>query len=193
MAIFLLLIVPHLSAQDIFLFKKKHATITSYARDNYIAFQDKNGEWFTGFITRVKGDSFYIRPRVIRYHLMGSDTLYFNIQAFTLADIYAMPKKGVQIDYIGDRFQITRSGGHVHWYWVKSGWVFRVGAVGYTALNITNGLIKNNFSFEGAKLGIAAGVFLLGELLHLQYKPVLRTGKKYHFESIAVSDEKKTT
>ena len=76
-----------------------------------------------------------------------------------------MSKKGVQIDYIGDRFRITTDGGHKHWYWIKSGWIFRVGAAGYAALSITNGLIKNDFAFAGSKLGIAAGVLLAGVIL----------------------------
>jgi len=86
---------------------------------------------------------------------MRNDTTYISGFHFTIADVYAMPKKGVQIDYINNCYQITMSGGHVHWYWVKSGWIFRVGAAGYAALNVVNGIIQNNFSFTGSHLGIS--------------------------------------
>ncbi len=99
-----------------------------------------------------------------------------------------MPKKRYLIDYKNGHFQISTSAGHVHWYWVKSGWIFRAGAIGYAALNVVNGLINNNFSFAGSKLGIAAGVFLFGVLLQQLYKPTLTVEKKYHLERINLSN-----
>lgn len=155
-----------------------------YGKDAYIAFQVKSHEWFTGYITKVENDSFFIKPMIVHYYLGGTDTVHFAELPFAFADVYYMPKKGIQVDYINGRFQITRSGGHVHWYWIKSGWIFRAGAVGYATLNVLNGLIKNDFSFSGSKLGIAAAVFLFGEILHLTYKPVLRLGEKYYLKSI---------
>lgn len=182
----LLIYFPVNAQQDIFIFKKRNKTIVLFRKDAYIAFQVENHEWFTGYITRVENDSFYIKPMIIRYNLFNTDTMHYVELPFALTDVFAMPKKGVQVDYINGRFQITTSGGHVHWYWIKSGWVFRVGAVGYTALDVTNGLIKNNFSFSGSKFGLAAAVFLFGELLHLQYKPIWRIGKKYHLQYVSV-------
>jgi hypothetical protein len=177
--------------QDIFLFKKGNKTIALFTKDSYIAFQVESREWHTGYITRIQNDSFFIRPMIVRFSMMGTDTTHYGEQPFAFSDVFAMPKKGVQVDYIKDRFQITTSGGHVHWYWVKSGWIFRVGAVGYTILDVANGLIKNNFTFSGSKYGIAAAVFLFGELLHLTYTPVLKLGKKYHLLSIKVSNQHK--
>lgn len=180
------------SQEDFFVFRKGNKTIDLFRKGYYIAFQLKNHEWHTGHITKIQNDSFYIRPQVVRYSLtglMGSDTLYYPVQSFALAEVFAMPKKGIQVDYIDGRFQITRSGGHVHWYWIKSGWVFRVGGAGYAGLNIINGLIKNDLSLSGSKLGIAAGVFLGGVLLHKAYKPVLRLRKKYRLQFIKLSDQ----
>jgi len=96
-----------------------------------------------------------------------------------------MPKKGVLIDYKNGQFQIMTSAGHQHWYWIKSGWIFRVGAVGYAGLNIANGLIKNDFSISESRtqLGTTVAVFLVGVLLHKTYKQTLRLGKKYHIET----------
>lgn len=180
------------SQQDFFVFKKRNKTITSFRKDYYIAFQLKNREWHTGYITKIQNDSFFIKPMVVRYNLtglMGSDTIYYPVQPFALTDVYAMPKKGVQVDYIDGRFQITTSGGHVHWYWIKSGWVFRAGGVGYAGLNVINGLIKNDLSLSDGKLGIAAGVFLGGVILHKAYKPVLRLKRKYRLEFIKISNQ----
>jgi hypothetical protein len=121
---------------------------------------------------------------------MGTDTVHYGILRFSVSDIYAMPKKGILVDYKNGQYQISRSGGHVKWYWIKSGWVFRVGAIGYATLHITNGLIQNDFSFSESKqeLGIAAGVFLFGVLLKQLYKPTLQIGKKYHIESLNLSN-----
>jgi hypothetical protein len=180
------------SQQDFFVFKKRNKTVASFRKDYYIAFQLKNREWHTGFITKIQNDSFYIKPMVVRYSLtglMGSDTVYYPIQTFALSDVFAMPKRGVQIDYIDDHFQITSEGGHQHWYWIKSGWLFRTGAAGYAGLYTVNGLIKNDLSLSGSKLGIAAGVFLGGVFLHKAYKLTLRVRKKYHFEFIKLSDQ----
>jgi hypothetical protein len=180
------------SQQDFFVFKKRNKTIASFRKDYYIAFQLKNGEWHTGYITKIQNDSFFIKPMVVRYSLtglMGSDTIYYPVQPFALTDVYAMPKRGVQVDYIDGRFQITTEGGHQHWYWIKSGWLFRTGAAGYAGLYAVNGVIKNDLSLSGSKLGIAAGVFAGGVLLKHTYKLTLRLKKKYHLQFIKISDQ----
>jgi len=97
-----------------------------------------------------------------------------------------MPKKGVLIDYKDGEFQISSSGGHQHWYWIKSGWIFRVAGAGYAGLIVANSLIDSDLSVSDSKaqLGIAAAVFLTGVLLKKTYKLTLRTGKKYHMETV---------
>lgn len=177
------------SQQDFFVFKRNNTTLNRFYKDAYIAFQLENKQWQTGYITKVQSDSFWIRPMVVFYGLMGTDTVHYNILPFAIADVYAMPKKGVQIDYVNGRFQIITWGGHVHWYWVKSGWIFRAGGAAYAGLNIVNGLVENNLSFRDSKkvFAIAAASYLFGALLHKLYKPVLPIGKKYHFEYINLS------
>ena len=169
------------------IFKKGSKTIQYFYKNSYISFQLKNQEWMKGFITKIENDSFYFTKEIVRYFTMGSDTIRYAGYHFALSDMYALPKKGVQIDYIGDRFNITTSGGHQHWYWIKSGWIFRTGAAGYAALSVANGLIKNDFTFTGSRLGIAAGVFLAGVLLKKTYKLTHRLGKKYYLETIKIS------
>ena len=186
-ALFLFYSAITYSQQTILIFKKGNKTITKFWQGTFIAFQDKNRQWQKGEIKKIQNDSFYIRPMVVYYGLMSNDTVHYNILRFACKDVYAMPKKGVLIDYINGRFQISGSGGHLHWYWIKSGWIFRVGAAGYAALNVTNGLINNNFSFKGSNPGIAAGVFLFGTLLKHTYKPLLLLRKKYHLEIFKLS------
>lgn len=175
--------------QDILIFKKRNKEIARYWKGTTIAFQQRDKQWQKGEITRIQNDSFYIRPMVVRYNIMSIDTLHYSVRGFALTDVTTMPNKGILIDYINGRFQISRSGGHVHWYWVKSGLLFRIGATVYAGLNIANGLIDNNFSFSESKTELlaAAAVFLVGVLLHRNYKPYLRIGRKYRFEIFKIS------
>lgn len=169
-------------------FKKGNTTIDRFWLGDFIAFQLKNKEWQKGQLMAIRNDSIYIRPRVVYYYTMGSDTVYFNVSGYAIADVFAMPKKGYLIDYINGRFQISTSGGHLHWYWIKSGLIFKVGAAGYAALNVANGLINNNFSFTVSQLAITASVFLFGVALKHIYKPTLSIGKKYHLEMFSLSN-----
>ena len=175
--------------QAILIFKKKGKEIKRYWKGTTIAFQQRDKQWQKGEITRIQNDSFYIRPRVVRYSLMSTDTVHYSVRGFALSDVVAMPNKGILIDYINGRFQISKFGGHLHWYWIKSGWIFRVGAAGYAGLNVANGLIKNNYSFSDNKTRLltAAAVFLGGVLLHKNYKPYLRIDKKYSLEILELS------
>lgn len=176
--------------QDILVFKKKNKEIYRYWKGSTIAFQTGDNQWQKGEITRIENDSFYIRPMVVRYSLMRIDTFHYSVRGFALTDVFAMPNKGILIDYIDGRFQISRSGGHVHFYWIKSGLLFRVGAAAYAGLHIVNGLIQNNFSFSDSKTELlaAAAVFLVGVLLHLNYKPYLRISSKYRLEILELSN-----
>ena len=147
----------------------------------------KNKEWYTAYITKVQNDSFYVSTFVIRYSLMGADSVHYAEFPVAITDVYAMPKKGLQFGYPDDRVTINRQAGHMHWVWIKNGWFFRAGAAGYVGLNVVNGLIKNNFTFTGQKFGIAAAIFLFGEILYQLYKPSLKLGKKYRLETVKVS------
>ena len=174
------------SQQAILLFKKKNKTLESFWVGSTIAFQLNDKQWQKGEITRIQHDSFFIRPVLVQYNLLNTDTFYYNIAGFSLSDIHTMPKRGVLIDYKDGEFQISSSGGHQHWYWIKSGWIFRVAGAGYAGLIVANSLIDSDLSVSDSKaqLGIAAAVFLTGVLLKKTYKLTLRTGKKYHMETV---------
>jgi hypothetical protein len=172
------------SQQSILIFKKKNVTLESFWVGSTIAFQLKDKQWQKGEITKIQNDSFFIRPVVVQYNMLNTDTFYYNTSGFSVSDIYAMPKRGVLIDYKDGEFGISMSGGHQHWYWIKSGWIFRVAGAGYAGLIVANSLIDSDLSISDSKtqLGIAAAVFLGGVLLKKAYKLTLKVGKKYHFE-----------
>ena len=174
--------------QNILLFKKGNKVIERFWKGKFISFQLKSKDWQKGEITRIENDSIYIRPTIVQYNMMGTDTFHFPPTGFALSDIHAMLKKGYILHYVNGHFEISRSGGHVHWYWVKSGWIFRVAAAGYAALYIINGLIDHDLSFNNGSLAIAGGVFLFGVLLKHIYKPTLRLRNKYHLEVVALSE-----
>jgi hypothetical protein len=178
------------SQQNFLRFKKGRKTISTYWKGSTISFLTTNDQWQKGEITRIANDSFYIRPMVVRYHLMGTDTVHYSVIGFSMKDVFAMPNKGILIHYVDGTYQISRSGGHVKWYWVKSGWIFRVGAVGYAGLHVANGLIKDDFSLSRSKPNLitAAAVFLGGVLLHKSYKPYLPLGRKYQLERFNLSE-----
>jgi hypothetical protein len=179
------------SQQAILLFKKRNITVQSFWVGSTIAFQGRDKEWQKGEITRIQNDSFFIRPTIVRYNLLTTDTFNYNIAGFSVSDVYAMPKRGVLIDYQDGEFQVSRSGGHQHWYWIKSGWLFRVAGAGYAGLIVANSLIDSDLSISDSKtqLGVAAGVFLLGVLLKKIYKLTIRTGKKYHMETFQLQQK----
>ena len=190
LTVILFLITPlSYSQQNVLVFKKKNKPIEQFWIGSIIAFQLKDKEWQKGEITKVQNDSFYIRPFIVHYTLMGTDTVRFNVAGFSFSDIYAMPKRGVLIHYANGHFEINKSAGHMHFYWIKSGFVFRLGAATYAALHLINGMIKNNLSLsESIKpLGIAAAVFAGGVILQKSYKVTHRLKRKYHFEILKLS------
>ncbi len=151
--------------------KKKNKSVEKFWKGSIISFQVNSKQWRKGEITRIHNDSFYIRPSMVIYKTFGTDTVRFPIQGYSINDIYAMPKKGVLVNYKNGSYQISKSGGHVHWYWIKSGLLFRLAGAGYALLNIANG---NAF-------GVAAGATVLagGIIMRKLYTPVLKIGKKY--------------
>jgi len=171
--------------EAILLFKNKNITVQSFWVGSTIAFQSQDKEWQKGEIITIRNDSFFIRPAVVQYSLLTTDTFYYNVARFSVSDVYAMPKRGVLIDYKDGEFQVSQSGGHQHWYWIKSGWLFRVAAAGYAGLIVANTLIDSDLSLSDSKtqLAVAGAVFTVGVLLKKIYKLTLRTGKRYHLET----------
>jgi hypothetical protein len=172
---------------DILVLKKGDRTVQYFYKDSYISFQLQNKEWMKGIINKIENDSFYFTKVMVRYYTLGSDTVYQGGYHFAVTDIYSLPKRGVQIDFTDEHFSITRNGGHQHWYWIKSGWLFRALGIGYASLNVANGIIDHDFTHLGSKLGIAAGAVLVGVILKHSYQLTHQRSKKYHLETIKIS------
>ncbi|MFM7491590.1 MAG: hypothetical protein ACKO20_03755 [Actinomycetota bacterium] len=143
---------------------------------------DKNKNWRKGDVKRITKDSFYIKPYYVIYRLMGTDTIRLNTEGYSIKDVYAFPNSGILIDYKNGHYQVSGAGGHVHFYWMQSGWLLRAGAFGYAALNLLNGGILNGkYSFSQNKTALiaSAATWLFGEILKKNYKPYIKVGKRY--------------
>ena len=169
--------------------KRNNKTIFRYWTGREIAFQTADKAWHKGTITRLTADSFYIKPIKVIYHMMGSDTISYNMEGYRHADIAAIPKRGILINNVNGGFAISRSGGHVHFFWIKGGLLFKLGAGTYAGVRMGNTIGKEfNWKKEQGPLLTAAGVYGFGVLLRKLYKPVYVIGKRYHCQYISISD-----
>lgn len=177
-----------LQSQDILVFKKKNKTIKNYWKGSTIAFQLANGIWQKGEITKIKKDSFQIIPTAIIYHQFSIDTIKFWKVDYSIKDICALPKDGVHIDWINNRFEIAEAGDNYGTF-IGDGSIFKLGAAGYAVLNITNALIQDGVVSDADKksLKTAAAVFAFGVLLKNLHKQTIKLGKKYHLQTISIS------
>lgn len=175
------LCLPAFSQQNMLLFKRGNKTLERYFKGSFIAFQLRNERWVKGRMVDVSQDSVSINPEIVIYRTMGSDTFHLLTEKYAFADIYAVPKKGYLIDYNGRGWGYNGAGGHVHWYWVKSGWLFRTLGLGYMGLHMANGIIKNEAVFKDGRLAVAAGLVGLGFWMKHRYKPYIKINRRYHF------------
>lgn len=170
--------------------KKNHNVLYRYWTGREIAFQTPDLAWHKGTITRLTADSFYIKPIKVIYHLMGTDTIVYNTEGYRHGDIYTVPKKGVLINNVtSDAFTISRAGGHVHFFWIKGGLLFKLGAGTYAGVRLANTIGKEfNWKKESGPLLTAAGVYGFGVLLRKLYKPFYKIGRRYKCEYIHIKD-----
>ncbi len=141
----------------------------------------------TGVIARIAKDSVYLKKEIIHNSLLGADTLHYSGYGYAITDIAAMPRRGLAFHEVNGQTQINRAAGHMHFYWVKGGWLFRVGAAGYMTLNLLNRLIDNKPAFNPTAFTAAALVFTSGVILKKAYKVTLPLGKKYTLKTIVFS------
>ncbi len=176
--LFFILITTGLQAQeDFILIKKRYKTVERFTKGYFINCQLKNEQWVSGYIQQIKDDSIFIRPfqeqyYVNRWGLISIDTGYLDKWGFAVKDISAIPRKNQSLGFI------------------KNGSFLQIGALGYAALNIINGIAYKEPLFKNGnqnKLAIAAGVFAAGKVLQWNYSTILRIGKKYRIEYIQLS------
>jgi hypothetical protein len=172
--------------------KKKDKPLQHFWIGSRITIKPTNSDWLRGVITRITPDSFYLTQEILRYSMMGYDTLHISGFRFSIREIEVMPAKKQMIYYKDDRVIVIP--GHTKFMWVKNGFLFQALGAGYLTLNVTNHLIDKDPPFAKKNLpglGIAAGLLLLGEFLHLRYDPMIHLGKKYRLEAVILDSESK--
>lgn len=170
--------------------KKKSKTIQRFSVGSLITFQVNSGEWFSGDITQIGPDSFYLRQRSIRYTMFGADTVHFSGLRVAYNDVVRLPRKSAMVFYRNDKPQLIH--GHEKFVYVKNGLLFQLGGGGYAALNIAGSLFNHEPPFgqkNVKRLGLAALIFAVGEILHLNYRQHLRIGKKYRLKYISLDQK----
>ena len=169
------------SAQgDFLLLRKNEQVIQSYVKGSYFTCQLATKQWVEGRIRMIKDDSVFMEQMNVQqianfWGMPTLDTLKYGLIKIAIHDIYAMPKKEHGIGVVND------------------GSLFTIGASGYVVLNLINGLTQNE-SITSSKnltnLGIAAGVYLFGEILHWTHRTSIILGKKYQLYSTATVPSK---
>jgi hypothetical protein len=169
--------------------KKRDKPVQHFWIGSRITIKPFNSDWLRGVITRITPDSFYMTQEIIRYSMRGDDTFHFSGLRFAIKEIEVMPTKKQMMYYKEDRVIVIP--GHTKYMWIKNGFLFQVAGAGYATLNITNHLINKDPPFSKKNLpglGIGAGLFLLGEFLHLRYDPLIHLGKKYRLEAVMLEN-----
>lgn len=176
----LLITVASNAQQNSLVFTKGNKLQQRFWTGTEISFQSTDKYWHKGKIKKLTADSMYIQPVTVKYNLMGTDTISWPVEGYHLRDIAALPKRGYLISMIDNQFQINRDAGHVHFYWIKSGVLFRVGAMAYTGVMLFNHLSDKKPDKTAIKKGLltGAGIYLFGFLLKKTYSPVNKIGKK---------------
>lgn len=160
---------------DVLVFKKKNQNIQSWVKDDYIHFQYVTTQWLNAKIKRIENDSIFIQCYTTRqvpnqFGFPTIDTAWLGPMSVHLSEIIGMP---------GNRY---KSG------IFTNGSLLKIGSTGYAFLNIFNSLEKGEpvfASYNLRRIGIAAGVFLLGHLQSLKYKSYIRIRKKYSMQIIS--------
>lgn len=183
LCLFLFNIVYTVSAQQrTLVLKRRGKTVQQYWLHSYFAFQTHNNVWRKGELIQLKADSFFIRPTVVKIGMFQNDTLRYPPEGYALSDVLHMPIKGLLIDYKDGKFQVIRSAGNISLYWLKSGLILRMGAIGFTTLTLVNGLMGG--SIAGNWWIAATAVYATGFALKRIYKPVFSVKGKYELKVI---------
>ncbi len=163
--------------QDFVVLKKRNKTIETFFTGSYISFLINKNNSVSACIKQIKNDSLLLKPfyEVVRGNplgLMYTDTIWQPNFKIAVTNIYAFPRTNKSFEYI------------------KNGTIFQIGSAGYVLLNVINALSNNNKLFDAdnsTRLGFAAGIFSIGEAMHLLRLPVLVIGKKYKLQYIRLS------
>ena len=159
---------------DMLVFKKGNYTIQRFYQGSFISFQLNTKQWISGYIKKIQTDTVTIVPiqesPVINFlGMVIADTIILNTVKIALKNIYAFPKE------------------HEHFSYVKDGSLLQILSGGYLVLNLINTASSKDpvFGKDNIKnVGVAAGVFAAGTVLHMTHKSSYLIGKKYHLKSL---------
>ena len=162
---------------NMLVFKKGPHTMQRYFAGSFISFQLSNKQWISGYIKNLKKDSVTLVPikESPTINFLGTvitDTIILNTVTIALNNIYAVPKE------------------HEGLAFITNGSLLQIASGGYMVLNIINTAASKDPVFGKdniENLGIAAGVFALGTILHLTHRTYFVMGKKYHLQILLIS------
>jgi hypothetical protein len=160
------------SQNDILLLQKKGKTKQTFFTGRYIYIETKQGNYADGLITRIMGDSIYIRHYDIQKTFTEYGGIYFDT-AFRYTTAIHYKDIGAVIS------PIDRSGRK------RAGSLFLLAGGGVLALGAINGLYRGDPPREWYKPSsyIVAGALAgLGALFKFGGNPRMPVGKKYNLK-----------
>jgi hypothetical protein len=164
---------------DLLVLKRGYHTEQTWINGSTINFQFSNRQWLQGVIKKIQHDSIWVSLMNIRQVANGfgfptMDTAWVGLLNLHVNEVYGMPRNDVAGIF-------------------TNGALLQIGSAAFIFLNLFNTLTHNEPLFtpvNSTRLGIAAGTFLVGTLLHISHRTYIRLGKRYRLETIHTSQEK---
>ena len=164
---------------DLLVLKQRNQTIQTWIPGSFLSFQFSSMQWIQGYIKAVRNDSILLDMVILervpnQFGFLRIDTAKMGLLKFHVNEIYGMPKR------------VFNNG------ILTNGALFQLGGGAYIFLNIFNSLIHKDAVFGNANLpglSIAAGAFLIGEVLASTHKTYITLGKKYTMKTIHLANQ----
>lgn len=168
------------SQSDLLVLKQRNQTIQTWVPGSVINFQFSSKQWIQGIIKNIRNDSILLEQIDVRqvpnsFGFPTIDTAKLGIMKLHVNEIYGMPKRNF--------------GGSIF----TNGILLQLGSGAFIFLNIFNSLIRNEQVFSSlnlSRLGVAAGVFVVGSLLRASHKTYIILGGKYRMQTIHLANTK---
>ena len=177
----------HATSQTGFIaLKKGNKTIQTFFPGNHITFRMNNDEWITGTIEKIEDSTFTFTQEIIRYYEIGTDTFRIYGYRFRPEEIAALPSKRQTFVYRNDKVVIQM--GREPFVWLRNGFLLQAAGGSYIIENVVNDISNGHPPLKSEHLGglgIAAGAFILGTILHIKFDPSYRLGKKFKLKFVS--------
>lgn len=166
------------SQNDLLVLKQKNRIIQTWITNSFISFQFSSKQWLQGNIKAIRNDSIILEQMTIRqvpdqFGFPTLDTARMGILKLHVKEIYGIPKRNFGSGLI------------------TNGVLLQLGSGAYIFLNIFNSLIHKEMVYSPqnlTRLGIAAGVFVMGTLLRASHKTYIVLGKKYTMQTLHLTN-----